>query len=118
MLRLRREYVASSAARDVVDMGIRRASGRVRHITDFFFFQAEDGIRDVAVTGVQTCALPICPRISYIFKNPRDMGIRLSYFITGPAAAKASRTYLAGTRTALPASSPLITIPIDRKSVV
>src|SRR3989449_9965269 len=26
-----------------------------------FFFQAEDGIRDVAVTGVQTCALPICP---------------------------------------------------------
>src|SRR2546422_5113663 len=26
-----------------------------------FFFQAEDGIRDVAVTGVQTCALPIDP---------------------------------------------------------
>src|SRR2546422_3869905 len=25
----------------------------------FFFFKAEDGIRDVAVTGVQTCALPI-----------------------------------------------------------
>src|SRR2546429_9890406 len=30
----------------------------------FFFFQAEDGIRDVAVTGVQTCALPI-----YILSN-------------------------------------------------
>src|SRR2546422_5585546 len=28
----------------------------------FFFFQAEDGIRDVAVTGVQTCALPIYPQ--------------------------------------------------------
>src|SRR5690348_1006445 len=27
-----------------------------------FFFQAEDGIRDGRVTGVQTCALPICPR--------------------------------------------------------
>src|SRR5207245_8550765 len=26
----------------------------------FFFFQAEDGIRDATVTGVQTCALPIC----------------------------------------------------------
>src|SRR3712207_2239440 len=26
---------------------------------DFFFFQAEDGIRDIGVTGVQTCALPI-----------------------------------------------------------
>ena len=25
----------------------------------FFFFQAEDGIRDYKVTGVQTCALPI-----------------------------------------------------------
>src|SRR3712207_43659 len=27
----------------------------------FFFFQAEDGIRDIGVTGVQTCALPIYP---------------------------------------------------------
>src|SRR2546429_1570707 len=31
----------------------------------FFFFQAEDGIRDVAVTGVQTCALPIYARSPY-----------------------------------------------------
>src|SRR3989449_11530229 len=30
-----------------------------------FFFQAEDGIRDVAVTGVQTCALPISTRGLY-----------------------------------------------------
>src|SRR3989337_3344413 len=29
----------------------------------FFFFQAEDGIRDATVTGVQTCALPISARI-------------------------------------------------------
>src|SRR3712207_9045125 len=28
-----------------------------------FFFQAEDGIRDIGVTGVQTCALPIWSRI-------------------------------------------------------
>src|SRR5207244_8393096 len=28
-----------------------------------FFFQAEDGIRDDLVTGVQTCALPICVRL-------------------------------------------------------
>src|SRR5689334_12158408 len=28
-----------------------------------FFFQAEDGIRDGTVTGVQTCALPICKRL-------------------------------------------------------
>src|SRR5256885_11930489 len=31
-----------------------------RSIGVFFFFQAEDGIRDYKVTGVQTCALPIC----------------------------------------------------------
>src|SRR5256884_4370246 len=31
----------------------------------FFFFQAEDGIRDVAVTGVQTCALPIFDRLFF-----------------------------------------------------
>src|SRR5687768_17722831 len=32
----------------------------------YFFFQAEDGIRYVAVTGVQTCALPICSRLAVI----------------------------------------------------
>src|SRR2546430_3311352 len=32
--------------------------------TYFFFFQAEDGIRDLTVTGVQTCALPICIPLS------------------------------------------------------
>src|SRR5206468_9739049 len=29
------------------------------YVSFFFFFQAEDGIRDLIVTGVQTCALPI-----------------------------------------------------------
>src|SRR5256884_4771383 len=36
----------------------------------FFFFQAEDGIRDVAVTGVQTCALPI---FSYCIPGPTEL---------------------------------------------
>src|SRR5207245_7054538 len=31
--------------------------------SDVFFFQAEDGIRDATVTGVQTCALPILGRL-------------------------------------------------------
>src|SRR5215213_1009506 len=34
----------------------------------FFFFQAEDGIRDWSVTGVQTCALPICAGKSTLMK--------------------------------------------------
>src|SRR2546422_2338188 len=40
----------------------------------FFFFQAEDGIRDVAVTGVQTCALPIyTDRFGVVFRpSPRQ----------------------------------------------
>src|SRR6516164_10698110 len=35
-----------------------------------FFFQAEDGIRDGTVTGVQTCALPICLLMYGISKGP------------------------------------------------
>src|SRR2546429_386971 len=38
---------------------IARAIGNITSHVMFFLFQAEDGIRDVAVTGVQTCALPI-----------------------------------------------------------
>src|SRR6266446_7150530 len=36
----------------------------MRPIEIFFFFQAEDGIRDYKVTGVQTCALPIFTGVS------------------------------------------------------
>src|SRR2546429_4864996 len=48
-------------------------------IMDCFFFQAEDGIRDVAVTGVQTCALPIlaCP-CAFILASPTAMVAALS----------------------------------------
>src|SRR5437879_10544662 len=44
----------------------------------FFFFQAEDGIRDTSVTGVQTCALPICAKISSGLergKPPQRLGV-------------------------------------------
>src|SRR5256885_10938613 len=37
-----------------------------------FFFQAEDGIRDYKVTGVQTCALPIC-RAGGLLHRDRDV---------------------------------------------
>src|SRR5688572_33299323 len=39
-----------------------------------FFFQAEDGIRDLTVTGVQTCALPISVRREWI--RPRSLTSR------------------------------------------
>src|SRR5205807_2716000 len=39
----------------------------------YFFFQAEDGIRDYKVTGVQTCALPISP----VLGAPLDETVRI-----------------------------------------
>src|SRR2546430_16389354 len=39
----------------------------------FFFFQAEDGIRDLTVTGVQTCALPIC-QIAEVSRSRYEVG--------------------------------------------
>src|SRR6266853_3196523 len=39
----------------------------------FFFFQAEDGIRDLTVTGVQTCALPILILVRRE-TSPEDVG--------------------------------------------
>src|SRR3989449_4638282 len=44
----------------------------VQCVMVFFFFQAEDGIRDVAVTGVQTCALPIA--LAAALRGDRDHG--------------------------------------------
>src|SRR2546427_367919 len=42
----------------------------VGYFSGFFFFQAEDGIRDLTVTGVQTCALPICARRLLLLRAP------------------------------------------------
>src|SRR5207249_6308118 len=42
-----------------------------------FFFQAEDGIRDRNVTGVQTCALPISAASSFRRRTLRSAGLRV-----------------------------------------
>src|SRR2546426_12594091 len=53
----------------------------------FFFFQAEDGIRDYKVTGVQTCALPISrDAYSFLEKVPLDI---LAYILAEVSNAKA-----------------------------
>src|SRR2546430_1503964 len=58
-----RQFIWTGSARDLRIAQVRGC--RMRHRNDdddvlaFFFFQAEDGIRDLTVTGVQTCALPI-----------------------------------------------------------
>src|SRR5205085_8714574 len=43
----------------------------------FFFFQAEDGIRDLTVTGVQTCALPIFRQLPRHAHRPPELGTGL-----------------------------------------
>src|SRR2546429_5688996 len=52
----------------------------------FFFFQAEDGIRDVAVTGVQTCALPISGQAGFCFIRINQSGKLYSLGYGAPAA--------------------------------
>src|SRR2546427_246024 len=59
----------------------------------FFFFQAEDGIRDLTVTGVQTCALPICARPvdGLVLSGVPGIvlsGVGLSCYQACPSAAK------------------------------
>src|SRR5258708_20132563 len=47
----------------------------------FFFFQGEDGIRDDLVTGVQTCALPICsnPYIEQVKYTPATKKFKVTF---------------------------------------
>src|SRR5215213_11602339 len=45
----------------------------------FFFFQAEDGIRDWSVTGVQTCALPILPYDTWASLDHKRMDALLRF---------------------------------------
>src|SRR5205807_3875013 len=52
----------------------------------FFFFQAEDGIRDYKVTGVQTCALPISPSLPQ-----RTVHIRPLVDVPNPATSSGAR---------------------------
>src|SRR5688500_19363421 len=52
----------------------------------FFFFQAEDGIRDYKVTGVQTCALPIL-RATCSWEMPRMSSTRTSRIVSLPIRA-------------------------------
>src|SRR3712207_8268411 len=81
----------------------------------FFFFQAEDGIRDIGVTGVQTCALPISilsqasTTVTHVNAN-----LELVDDITGNAANVSSNVAALTSVFAATLGSPLI--KVDRKS--
>src|SRR5205823_7303047 len=59
----------------------------------FFFFQAEDGIRDKLVTGVQTCALPIWRRCSGRYRRrPSIVSVKPSAAAFATCRSRNSRT--------------------------
>src|SRR5207249_5421585 len=70
----------------------------------FFFFQAEDGIRDRNVTGVQTCALPICA-------HGRDLDP-----LGGLATIVAVNLHVEGERALGDRSHPLLVRLVDARS--
>src|SRR2546430_3846853 len=82
----------------------------------FFFFQAEDGIRDLTVTGVQTCALPICQAAA----RPRARRSGARVIRRRAQAARRddgadARAHRAGGRDAV---NSFVIAKTDRKSVV
>src|SRR5256884_4033150 len=83
----------SSSRNDPVLRNQRVGSQCVEVGSGYFFFQAEDGIRDVAVTGVQTCALPIY-LLGFVFRgirSPKDLPLAVGNLFPGCAVAEAKR---------------------------
>src|SRR2546430_4120340 len=69
----------------------------------FFFFQAEDGIRDLTVTGVQTCALPISAALPLMhvgshvrYRNDADWAARKKIVIFGDSSSNIGGDVLTG----------------------
>src|SRR3712207_8909870 len=54
------------------------------------FFQAEDGIRDIGVTGVQTCALPISTLWKAIAHAKAPVRMRISIAVLSPSEPKSA----------------------------
>src|SRR5690349_23422443 len=72
-------------------------------VAGVFFFQAEDGIRDLYVTGVQTCALPIS-------------WTKCKSAITSIPSGFSSRACPMGVRSVMKSALPGLSVLVDRKS--
>src|SRR5256885_8218945 len=95
-------------------MNLRRTScGDCR----FFFFQAEDGIRDYKVTGVQTCALPI---FAYLVRRLLENGANTSFVNRLADEAAPLEEIIADPveRATAKGAKPVVLLARDRKSVV
>src|SRR5439155_17081201 len=79
---------ATRASRWIRDAGtLTDTSIDLRLVESVFFFQAEDGIRDGHVTGVQTCALPIFHQV-FRFRHDHMRGVGAGAVDADDAAAR------------------------------
>src|SRR3989440_800137 len=95
-----------------VDLGIGRLSAMF-----FFFFQAEDGIRDLIVTGVQTCALPISFHM-WVPDVYQGAPTSVTALIATGSKAAAFAALIRVLTVAFRGAQPDWTALLDRKSVV
>src|SRR5215213_3882170 len=75
----------------------------------FFFFQAEDGIRDWSVTGVQTCALPIC--LSQLDSQPQILAYAFLFGIAQQLVTRLVDQQVQDILTKVPSKEPVSTKP-------
>src|SRR2546421_2191515 len=84
----------------------------------FFFFQAEDGIRDLIVTGVQTCALPISEPLLRAARREAKAGHGLDVLLWIDETVTGFRLAAGGAQERFGVRADLVTFGKDRKSVV
>src|SRR5690606_40095287 len=82
-------------------------------LLSFFFLQAEGGIRDFHVTGVQTCALPICP--TWTNSGATSTASSVACWATAGPTARADPTTVGAMVVAVadPASTPTPRPPVS-----
>src|SRR6266850_2120298 len=80
----------------------------------FFFFQAEDGIRDYKVTGVQTCALPISSTYGHEGAANASVYAASKHAVEGLTKSAALEAAAAGVRVNAVAPGPTDTAMLDR----
>src|SRR5256885_3885072 len=103
------------------DEDFRLFIGRSRNYRNlYFFFQAEDGIRDYKVTGVQTCALPILSRADVSRSDTISVSLKSTHFSLKPIgiAFESNWNRLESNWNRPDSNSLCLEVNSDRKSVV
>src|SRR5256886_7328078 len=111
---LRRRLMSIYLFRDT--LGCRVWRGR-EAMSVCFFFQAEDGIRDLTVTGVQTCALPILAGFAGA-RGAGSISMVAAFQRSGPASMDGFVVYVPARAPLRGRDGDLVSGGQDRKSVV